>query len=401
MSLPGLECLSPAFRLLLACARHPLLNKDLDHLRACLIEDVDWVDFLDLVERHRIHPQVLVSLGTMKIPDTVHETLIEKVQARTLGTLGMLRDLVELVPAMAVADIPMLVLKGPPLSQLLFQDLAFRSSRDLDLLVSEARFEAAVACLETRGCERVAPSGPMNPRQFRRVRAVAHHIVFHTPRGTAIELHAHADHAFGIPDFLYDTLPSPAYVPMGGVRIPIPPTGALLTYLCIHGSSHQWSRLKWLCDIEAFLKHPDEMCWEDWIRDVRGLRLERIVTEAMTLATHFLGATLPPPLQQFLDATPLPHGFLESSLLELRTRDEEFGSGTRSLRRLLRSRWHTWQGRPGTSVLINLIREVLVDPDAILAVDLPTLLTPAYPLIRVVLWLWHRNQRIHNRPSPL
>ena len=400
--LPPLESLSPAFRLLLACARHPLTAKDLAHLRACLALNIDWTDFLDLVERHRVHPQVLASLNIVassSLPVFVREALTERVRHQTRHTFGMLKDLVTLVPALEAAGIPVFVLKGPPLSQLLFQDLAFRYSKDLDLLIPPSHFAQALALLEGMGCVRTMPKGPMSARQFRRVCAVSNHLVLETASGTMLELHLHADHEFGLPEFLYDVMRVPAYVSLGNVPIPMPPMDSLLTYLCIHGCRHHWSRLKWLCDIQVLLTHSGDMDWEIWIQNVRSLRLERIVAETLAMVTHFLEAPLPRPLVDFVCEIHMPRRFLGITLREFITRGEVSANGTTSYLQLLRTQWHRWQGRSGIGLMGNFVREIMIGVDAIMVVDLPVIFAPIYAPLRLYLWMRLRRQRFLERKA--
>ena len=391
---PDLDTLSPAFQALLACCRHPLTDADRVHLETCLRLPVDWNEFRSLVDRHRIHPQVLASLRQAQpglVPAVVQDALTEKVRELTQRTLRLSADLVKILRILLEAAVPVLVLKGPPLSQLFFGDLALRTSKDLDLLVPLEHFDQAASLIQAQGYRRTQPEGDLSPRQLGRIKEVVTHFSFQHGNGTLIELHLHPDHPPGLlPEAeIHAWFAAPATIDFGGYAVPVPPRLGLLSYLCVHGSTHAWFRLKWLCDLEAILKVAQPVPWETWIAHIQLLGLERMTAEGLLLARHLLSAPLPVPLDAFVEGTPLPAGFAEHSFKELLDPAEPTEPAW-SLRNTINLRRRQADLRTGWSYKLRALQGLFLTEELLCRVDLPDVLFPLYYFLRVVRWLRRR-----------
>jgi hypothetical protein len=68
----------------------------------------------------------------------------------------------------------------------------------------------------------------------------------------------------------------------------------LLLILCVHGTKHHWSQLKWVCDIAEFLRtHSDKIDWKYLLARARMKGGERMVLLGLSLAHNLVGAGLP------------------------------------------------------------------------------------------------------------
>jgi hypothetical protein len=76
----------------------------------------------------------------------------------------------------------------------------------------------------------------------------------------------------------------------------------LLLILTVHGAKHYWPRLGWICDVAALLHRQPALDWEQVIAQARALGVRRILWLGLLLAHNVCGATLPPRVQQLLQA---------------------------------------------------------------------------------------------------
>jgi hypothetical protein len=274
---------------------------------------------------------------------------------------------------------------------LLFGDLALRTSKDLDLLVSAEHFDQAASRIQAQGFRRTQPEGDFSPRQIGRLKGLVTHFSFQHGNGTLIELHLHPDHPPGLlPEAeIHAWFAAPAAIDFGGYAVPIPPLDGLLSFLCVHGSHHAWFRLKWLCDLEAILKAAQPVAWETWIAHVQVLGLERMTAEGLLLARHLLSARLPTPLDAFVEGTPLPAGFAEHSFRELLDPAEPTERAW-SLRNAVDLHRHQANLRTGGLHKLRALQELFLTEEALSRVDLPSGLFPLYYFLRVVLLLQRR-----------
>ncbi len=62
----------------------------------------------------------------------------------------------------------------------------------------------------------------------------------------------------------------------------------LFMLLCLHGTRHQWSHLKWLCDITEFVHHNKDMEWPWIIKTARDNYTVRILSICLILAREMM-----------------------------------------------------------------------------------------------------------------
>lgn len=113
-----------------------------------------WTALLERAARHQVLPLVLDPLLT--VPDfRVPELEIERMRRlrQDIGLLAMMQDLELRRAAQRLAEhgIPSLVLKGPALGRLAYENPSLRSHGDIDLLVPEERYGPALEALSQSG----------------------------------------------------------------------------------------------------------------------------------------------------------------------------------------------------------------------------------------------------------
>src|SRR5205823_5135604 len=78
----------------------------------------------------------------------------------------------------------------------------------------------------------------------------------------------------------------------------------LLLQLCIHGSKHVWTRMKFVCDIAACLERYPALNWPQLVVRARRLHSERMLFLALDLVHRLLGMPLPEPITEAISADP-------------------------------------------------------------------------------------------------
>jgi hypothetical protein len=74
----------------------------------------------------------------------------------------------------------------------------------------------------------------------------------------------------------------------------------LFAYLCVHGATHAWSRIKWLADLNALLNEADGAEIERLYRRSIELGAGRSTAQGLLLCADLLGLALPAGLEKEL-----------------------------------------------------------------------------------------------------
>jgi len=254
--------------------------------------DVDWPRFCALVEHHGMGPHVHAELAlsgdvpaeALRALHTLHTNASEY-------SLLLTARLLALVEAFERAGIPLLTLKGPALAQQLYGDPAMRDSLDLDLLVPAAQVESAAALLESRGYALESELGWLGVRELARR---CTELTFRSAAGTAVDLHwatSPADFPCAIPEArMWASVGS---VSIAGHHVPVLSPACQLVYLCVHGTRHCWTKLRWACDVAMLVSGVVTIDWSDVEAIAKESRATRALALGLRLAHDLLGASLP------------------------------------------------------------------------------------------------------------
>jgi hypothetical protein len=95
--------------------------------------------------------------GALKLSDANAEELLESQRSAMVWALGVEQELVTLAPALEVAGVEVIVLKGPAFAHGIYPDPSWRPFGDLDLLVKTEDWRKACALLRDLGWARRLP----------------------------------------------------------------------------------------------------------------------------------------------------------------------------------------------------------------------------------------------------
>ncbi|PSO53305.1 MAG: hypothetical protein BRC57_09825 [Cyanobacteria bacterium QS_8_48_54] len=291
-------------QLLLCCAHAHLDTATAERIKALLQQDIDWIYLIEIASQHEVVSPLYQSLNATS-PEAVPEAILNQLRkcfhANAQHTLFSTRELLKLLNLFDSHNISAIPFKGPILAASAYDNLALRQFCDLDILIDEPDTSKATDLLLSQGyeppsqlaeaqkrpylqCERFMESGPYQG-SYNLVRK---------DRKVAVELHwslTKKDFPFPI-DFKHlwqNTQP----VSLAGTSVLQFSPEDLLLFLCMHGSKHCWSELKWLCDVAEVIHTYPEIDWEQLSQRAKILGSDRMLWLGLFLARELLGVTLP------------------------------------------------------------------------------------------------------------
>lgn len=215
------------------------------------MEGIKEFTYQELRERHR-----MTDIQIKEAPFCPADFPKDKPKQINPQQLIMLGEFFKINKAFNDAGIKAINLKGPLLSYKLYGDWGARHSKDLDILVNKEEIDKAVSILEEMGYQALykIPSTPKKRKLF--LKSI-HHVVYNHPlKRTQIELHWQIlGIIFCSEKTIQKTIKENTVISnyQGYTFHEFTPE-LELTYLVMHGAKHAWSRLKWLCDIDKYLK---------------------------------------------------------------------------------------------------------------------------------------------------
>ena len=266
------------------------------------VAGVDWRELDRAARFHRVVPLVARGLEGARaalVPRATRESLLrrrEQVTRLARMQLETLRRFSE-----AAAGLDFLVLKGPAVGSLLYDDALLRPGFDLDLLVRPRDAVRAAGILERIGWRpsAVPPQLVLDEALFRRLKRYKNDVLFRDATGINVELQwrlARFD-----PELRYsaeEALREAQELEADGLRFRTLAADAQLPYLAYHGARHAWKRLHWLVDIVQLVRAAEV----DF--DAAAERAERAgvaasLAEALALARRVFGMEVPEPLRRW------------------------------------------------------------------------------------------------------
>ena len=391
---PGfsLDGFPEAFQLACACCMWPPSELRDAQVRA-VAEGVDWTRFLRVVSRQRVPGLVreaLIAAG-VALPAEALQQLNAFARVGAVRTLALSAEALRLRRLLDAEGLPALFIKGAALAQLAYGSQGLKSSRDIDVLVAPADAEPAFAMLKREGYVAVAPAGDLSPAQLQLVFRLHKDLeLFHAGRGVNLELHWRL---IDNPVLLQGVGLASATqeVALLGGSLRTLGDAELFAYLCVHGASHCWFRLKWLADLNAWLSHRSGDEIVRFYRHAETLGVESCAGQALLLCNRLLGLPLPPLLAPALTGPRLR--LLVAGALDAMTganAETELAQRPFGPFRTLPAQF--FRGR-GAAFFFAQCGLLLRNLDDMLMYPLPRALHFLYPLLRLPFWLLRASRR--------
>jgi hypothetical protein len=388
---------SPEFTLAAACCRLPGPGRD-EAVRAAAV-DIDWRSFEAVVDRHRVAGLAndALSAAGVTVESATWERLRRVAGTLALRSLQMAAETARLQRALDAAGVANLVLKGATLDLLAWGRLGLKQSWDIDLLVTPDQAAEGRKVLETAGYKLADPADAP-PAAFEMWTALSKESAFvHSLTGTIVELHWRLTDAATLLPGIDANSPSQTLGLSDSLTLRTLGEEELFAYLCVHGASHAWYRLKWLADVTALWERRDEAGRVALYRRAVELGAGRCPSVLVRLLNLLLFFPLPPALASEVAGDVRAHWLAELAIDAMagkggavEVRDRPFFS-----ERILLSNFLFADGKDFWS---REWRRQFVSVDDHMRLQLPPHLRFLYGPVRAPLWIWRRLRRRFMRP---
>lgn len=278
---------SPEFSLLLDCCRWNFAAGGGD--RPTIREGLDWSIFARLARFHRVQGLVWNALAPHagRIPQTEAEGLSSDARVIAATNLGIARECGILRSEFAKSGLPILFVKGLTVAALAYRSPMLKMAWDIDVLVDPANLSESAVVLLARGFSLRLPAGLDELVSWH---SRSKESVWGRADGVHVELHTGlVDNRAFIPGVDVHS-PSQTVEVTHGVELPTLAMEELFAYLCVHGASSAWFRLKWISDFAAMLhSHGADEIQRLYDRS-QELGAHRAAAQALLLADALFGS---------------------------------------------------------------------------------------------------------------
>ena len=325
--------------MLLYCGGVQPAHESAARIDALPAETLDWSWIVAAARLHGVEQLLHTHLNTILLDRSGMQLdeLRESFEANVRRSFLMSQELLAILELLAANQIPALPYKGPVLAAAEYGNVAHRPCCDLDILVHRADLDRARAALIARGYVPEHQLTPLHERAWLRARNDIN--LRRADLDIVIELHWElVPQRFGV-RFDDDRLWSQTRtVRIGGRDVQTFSSENLLLFLCVHGTKHGWTRLKWIRDVAAVVANHPDIDWPDVFREAQRMGIERMLTVGLRLASDTLGCALPEDVkrktddattvslahgvrERLFESTETDHSAMERSLFHLKIRE--------------------------------------------------------------------------------
>jgi len=249
----------------------------------------DWDKIVEQSKRHDVAPLLYYLMKNLDagadIPYDVMRKLRDEYLSSSARNLYLSSELEKVLGKLRCAGIPVIVLKGAHLGEIIYRNAALRPMIDVDLLIRESDITRAEVILSELGYS--------TQGDYKRDRKDRFHLVYHSSQNTVlIELHWHLIRP-GSPlkidiEGLWRRARREVIV---NVEVSVLSIEDLLLYQCYHTSKHLFCLygLRSLYDISIILDHyGSQIQWETVIHRSREWKIDKCVFLTLLLSKELL-----------------------------------------------------------------------------------------------------------------
>lgn len=291
--------ISPEFEFLLDCLK--LTNKDNMN---CLPpkENIDWQKWKDLLIEHGVLPQVYMNLQNrnkaIQLPGNVLEEIKSLFYFNTSRNIMVCAQLNILIKTMQTAKekITVIPFKGPVLAMQAYNDYAYRSYSDLDVLIDKKEFSQFCDHMIKLGYQ---PFYHFKESKRKRWAKWGRPFVF-SKKDTHVDVH------FGIqsgPEFIKPgstpgSIEKYTEIDLMGQRVnALSPEYSALA-ICINSTKDGWNRLCFVTDLAYLVQNNRDLKWDSLISRAKKMKAYTRLCIGLRLANEFLGLQMPEETRQ-------------------------------------------------------------------------------------------------------
>ena len=270
-----------------------LLKEDIDkeYLNTFNAIKINWEKFLNLTLHHRVFPNIFIALNKLNltwIPEKVMTSLRYKYQQNVFSMLKLTSEQETIGELFHHHNIKTVFLKGPVLAADLYGDVSLRTSRDIDVLVPFDQLEVVQDILENEGYVQEQHSYILFEKKWR----VHHEEYTHKEKNIKIEVHWKLHNNLLKEPSFEDLWHRKRSIKLGRTEIYMLGKEDLFIFLITHGARHGWFRLRWLVDIDKFLRDTN-VGWGRVEFISTGYDYNDILGQSILLANNLLSTPIP------------------------------------------------------------------------------------------------------------
>lgn len=248
---------------------------------------LDWEKILSYAQLHGVLQFLAASLVRLGInpPRPWDAVLATRRERNTVRAILQHNACETIVRSLRESSVPVAPLKGTYLSKLLYGRVGDRISSDIDLLVPAGSLTRACGVLREIG---YAEADSVSRLNFDDLLGTGNEMTFISPRGVIVELHWRLFEIDRCSRFPVD---------FENLRIAEGQIASedLFLILALHALTHGWQTLKWVVDIDAFVRRVT-LRWDDLFSRAEDTGTLRAVRIALLLAGLLLDTPLPEPI---------------------------------------------------------------------------------------------------------
>ena len=305
-------------KLLIAIAARSLALEDPVIIKSSFREDVDWKSFISRALNEGLLPLLYRQCRDLNLlsfmPEWAREDLHQSYRQTAFQNLLFLKFIEELGETLQRNNLPVIILKGASLLNIVYTDIGLRPMEDIDLMVHPKDLKGLKILLEDMGLVR----DKVYPNTY--VRGIIH-----------VDLHTDflSTHRIRSREGLLKIQSDKVWQRAGPFMEKEVPLYRLSTYdnliaLSFHILKHHFSRLIWFADIKGIIKsHDVEFDWLDIAAYSRNTGAERCLLYVMLLTKHLLGLKVPDDALKALGKGRL--SIIEKYILRIRMANEPMG----------------------------------------------------------------------------
>ena len=274
--------------------------------------DLNWPRLIRLARRHRVQGLAWLGLiGGTESDFPPAKELFEDTQAIARQNLIAVSAASRLLDECTKRGLRLIFLKGLTLGSLAYPLAMVKMSTDVDVLVDPAQIVGVEQCLQELGYEAEGI-----PRSHTRRSAMAKEWTWIGANGVVIDLHVRlADSPKLLPEVSARAEPQMVEV-APSINLPTLPRTQLFAYLCVHGTSSAWFRLKWAADLAAFIFQGDDDPRQLYAAS-QSLGSGRCPDVSLLVVDELFGPLVPEDLLQSVRRDPVTRSIARLSLREL------------------------------------------------------------------------------------
>ncbi len=250
-----------------------------------LKEDIDWNEFFRLVEFHKVYTHVYDVIKSFDcFPDEVIDKLKQINNRNIRKSLSITAELKSLNKLLGENNISFTVIKGQPLTQILYQNTYQRSSKDIDILVDRKDIRRTIINVFQNDYKPIKATNT----KLETLMLFHHHAAFiNIKTGVIVEVHWQViKNEYLAPGFNKDILINTENIFIGNDKFNILSFDYNILYFIMHGAGHKWFRLFWLRDLAQFC-NLDRFNIDEVLKIGQYYKVKDIVISSLCLCNEF------------------------------------------------------------------------------------------------------------------